>query len=370
MKRSVILTLCIMLCLALSLGGTIAYLTDSDGDVNVMTLGRVDITLEEYQRSGQQRTSRAAQTLVKYEDDRMLHPQVEDDGSLDQYGLPVNPTFHDKIARVVSDSRNANAFLRVWIGVPSQLLGVADGLDAVHLVLGEGVTVQGEGIKSATVDGWPWKADGSVNTTIEGIPYTMFCFDYTEILKPGDVTPPVLAGLYLDKHVDNDDSGAYVFSYNGQEYPLNVDFSDGLQIPVLAQAVQADGFGGIENATVAFESAKMNDPALFDQYLDLNVNPISEAVKELLAAIGKAIGSNNGNEPCDVPLTTSLDLTDAVAMEFNAIAAAGKDEGVEQVHLRVNDGEAVTINLLNDGEGVGDGIIVVNDGGELVINGN
>ena len=47
MKRSVILTLCIILCLALSLGGTIAYLTDSDGDVNVMTLGRVDITLEE-----------------------------------------------------------------------------------------------------------------------------------------------------------------------------------------------------------------------------------------------------------------------------------------------------------------------------------
>jgi len=363
MKRSVILTLCIILCLALSLGGTIAYLTDSDGDVNVMTLGRVDITLEEYQRGEDQ-------ALEDFEDDRMLHPQVEDDGRLDQYGLPVNPTFHDKIVRVTSDSRNANAFLRVWIGVPSQLLDVVDELDAIHLVLGDGVTVQGQGIQSATVDGWPWKANGSVNTTIEGVPYTMFCFDYTEILKPGDVTPPVLAGLYLDKHVDNDDSGAYVFAYNGQEYPLNVDFSGGLQIPVLAQAVQADGFGGVENADVAFESAKMNDPALFDEYLDLNVNPISEAVMELLADIFNAISKNNGDEPCDVPLTTSIDLTDAVAMELNAVAGEAKDKGVEQVHLRVNDGEAVTINLLNGDVGVEEEILVVNDGGELVINGD
>lgn len=360
MKRSVILTLCIILCLALSLGGTIAYLTDSDGDVNVMTLGRVDITLEEYQRGDDQQ-------LEGYEDDRMLHPQVGEDGTPDRYGLPTNPTFHDKIVRVTGDSRNANAFLRVWIGVPSQLLDVADGLDAVHLVLGEGVTVEGDGIKSATVDGWPWEPGEAVQTTIEGVSYTMFCFDYTEILKPGDVTPPVLAGLYLDKHVDNDDSGAYVFAYNGKEYPLNVDFSGGLQIPVLAQAVQADGFGGIENASAAFEAAGMNDPALFDEYLDLNVNPISEAVQQLIDAIRSAIAGGSGDAPYEAALTTSIVLTDDAAMELNA---AGEAAGGQEVHLRVQEGETVIVDLQNPNVPLDAHTLIVNDGGELTITGN
>ena len=42
--------LLVLMALLVSVGSTIAYLTDSDGDVNVMTLGKVDITIHEYER--------------------------------------------------------------------------------------------------------------------------------------------------------------------------------------------------------------------------------------------------------------------------------------------------------------------------------
>ena len=92
MKRSVILTLCIVLCLALTLGGTIAYLSDFDGDVNVMTLGQVKIEVVESQRS-EDYTG-----MVEYQDHQPLYPIVGEVTERDaKYGMPINPLFVDKV---------------------------------------------------------------------------------------------------------------------------------------------------------------------------------------------------------------------------------------------------------------------------------
>jgi len=45
MKRTILKLLAVCIALSVSIGSTIAYLTDSDGDVNVMTLGHVEINL-------------------------------------------------------------------------------------------------------------------------------------------------------------------------------------------------------------------------------------------------------------------------------------------------------------------------------------
>ena len=42
-KRTATLLLSLVLILAVAVGGTLAYLQDTDSDVNVMTLGSVDI---------------------------------------------------------------------------------------------------------------------------------------------------------------------------------------------------------------------------------------------------------------------------------------------------------------------------------------
>ena len=50
MKKVLLLALVFVLTAALTLGGTVAYLQDTDSDVNVMTLGNVKIEQHEYQR--------------------------------------------------------------------------------------------------------------------------------------------------------------------------------------------------------------------------------------------------------------------------------------------------------------------------------
>jgi len=49
-NRKLILCVSTILALAISLTGTLAYLTDTDADVNVMTLGNVDILQNEQER--------------------------------------------------------------------------------------------------------------------------------------------------------------------------------------------------------------------------------------------------------------------------------------------------------------------------------
>ena len=49
MKKVLLMCTAYVLVAALAIGGTIAYLQDSDSDVNVMTLGNVSIDQHEYQ---------------------------------------------------------------------------------------------------------------------------------------------------------------------------------------------------------------------------------------------------------------------------------------------------------------------------------
>lgn len=50
MKRAIAFLLVVALTAAIAIGGTMAYLTDTDMDTNVMTLGNVKIDQLEYER--------------------------------------------------------------------------------------------------------------------------------------------------------------------------------------------------------------------------------------------------------------------------------------------------------------------------------
>ena len=50
LNRKLVLILSLALSLALATGGTLAYLSDTDADVNVMTVGNVYIKQLEYER--------------------------------------------------------------------------------------------------------------------------------------------------------------------------------------------------------------------------------------------------------------------------------------------------------------------------------
>lgn len=326
MKRTKWLILCLVLCMMATLGGTIAYLTDTDADVNVMTLGNVQIELIEQERDGQG-------GLQPFTKDKMMLPlvgEVDDDGL---YGLPNNVNFLDKIIQVRCNSSNANAYLRVYIGLPSALLNV-NGKDAVHILTGENITLP-------NISTGRWTHIKTEKATIDGIPFDMFCFEYDKLLVPGELTPPVLAGLWLDSALEQADDKAnhYALRVGGVKQTLNYDFTNGLQVPVLVQATQADGF---TNAATAFASSGMDDVD-FDALLDVNNNvPLPEQLANLLTRIADAFGGNNG----PVELTDSeYDLSNGqFAAELNAMASEKPDIYVDLMPQPEN-GETVTITL-------------------------
>jgi len=260
MKRSYILALCIALCMTMTLATTISYLSDVDSDVNIMTLGNVRIDLMEFERMGEEE-------LRDFSPFKDIYPLVGELGDVDGFGLPTNENFIDKMVLVASQARNANAYLRVYIGVPSALrnidVGNGETIDAVHLYMGEDVTID---YGAPMYEGaWPWKADSVHDRQIEidGVPYDMLCYNYTKLLIPDEVTPVLLGGVYMDAHVDNGDDDGYTIWHNGVEYPLEIDLNNGVQIPVYVQAVQAAGFRDRDHA---FEESGMND-APFDLHL-------------------------------------------------------------------------------------------------------
>ena len=339
MKRTKWLILCLVLCMAASLGGTIAYLTDTDGDVNVMTLGNVGINLIEEERNGD--------GLAGFSDDKMMLPIVGELGNDGLYGLPSNPNFLDKIVRVESTGSNANAYLRVYIGLPSALRNVANtGLDALHMLTGEGISLPGSN------EAGTWNQLRVENTIIDGVPFEMHCFEYQKLLTPGELTPPVITGLWLDSFLDNDHTEPfrYVMTVDGQQVPLDYDFSVGLQVPVLVQAVQADGFTSAEQAFIA---ANMDTPD-FDKLLDIhggsnggNNNSgnggggIGEVLKTLLDRIATALGA--GEDRADIVLNTnSLVLDDPNFVSQLDAMTNGSEINIQPISP---DGSTVVVDL-------------------------
>ena len=52
MKRTIALVLTIAICATMALGGTLAFLTDTEKAVNIMTVGNIEIEMYEQEREG------------------------------------------------------------------------------------------------------------------------------------------------------------------------------------------------------------------------------------------------------------------------------------------------------------------------------
>ena len=79
MKKIIAWLLVLALTAAISIGATLAYLTDTDEDVNVMTVGKVKIDQLEYERVNDE-TKDAEALVQKFRDNKPLYPGVYNDG--------------------------------------------------------------------------------------------------------------------------------------------------------------------------------------------------------------------------------------------------------------------------------------------------
>lgn len=238
----------VVLALALSLGGTLAYLQDTDEDVNVMTLGDVHIEQHEKERVEQSDDNTSADNLTNFTDHKLLYPYTGEnvladeaqqwpDGSSDRLYSDAMTNVVDKIV-YVENNGESEAYVRTWLAF-EQPVGSADELPV-------GVLWNEEDWTYEIVAGNIAYGDGN---------YLLVRADYKAgALPAGEMTPPSLMQVYLDKTAGNAEVEALDTNGNG-EY----------DIMVISQGVQTAGFADADTAlSAAFLGGA--DAASFDDY--------------------------------------------------------------------------------------------------------
>lgn len=327
LNRTWAMAVAIVMALTLSLSGTLAYLSDTDQDVNVMTLGNVQIEQLEYQRAeGVEHTATANEgDLVPFVQGQPLYPAVPKAGAKNPYTAEPTALFSwgpyvtaegagnglwddDKISNVVDkfvfvkNTGKSDAYYRTLFAFECP-----DGME-----YGEGsdkefmMNVNGN-------ERFDWADYGYI--TVNGVRYLLMSATYKEILAPGEISRPSLLQVLMTEHCTNEHMELLGDSY---------------EILVVTQAVQAAGFEGtLEKfaAEVALDAAfgpvsadshPWMDGQSGDQKPDGDIINVSD-VEGLKTAI------NNANKP------TTIILADGTY-----------DSGSEVIH--VSSSKEITLN--------------------------
>lgn len=199
-KKSLILCVSLVLTLALGLGGTLAFLTDTDAKVNTFTMGNVNIKLEE-----------------DYEDDSTLMPGVEVTKAAGIRNVGTNDAYVFMTVAVPAVEDEA-------IVVPAFAAGYEDS----------------------------WNELAALPIELEGENYLLYTFLYNDALEAGASTGNLLSAIKLDQHVDyNPIDGHYALVDGGVVTELTNALDAG-KVYVNAFAIQTNGFDSAENAYDAY----------------------------------------------------------------------------------------------------------------------
>lgn len=202
MKKKTILSAALALSVAaiLTVGGSLAYFTDTDAKDNVFTMGNVDIELNE-----------------EFEQNSKLYPGEEKDAVTKKVD--------------VTNIGSEDAYVRVHIAVPAEL----DSNGYIHLVKNTGK--------------WTW-AEGTYTTVVDELSYNVYVATYQDKRAAGEKTAePAITSVYMDKKVTNEildqlvEEGVITASDSSTARSLN--------IRVMAEGVQTAGFGSAADAFAA-----------------------------------------------------------------------------------------------------------------------
>ena len=237
MKKVIAWLLVLALTAALAVGGTLAYLTDTDEDVNVMTIGKVKIDQLEFERIDTETADQNA-TVQEFHDNKPLYPAVTDKGfdytpgdtyvdwkqiGKDGYTSDIwDPSkINNELDKMVfvKNKGDYDAYVRSVFAFEAGKYTTLDEFQSmVHLNLND------------TEWTWEWN---TTPVTIGENTYFVATATYNKVLKPGTLTEISLSQIALDKAATNADVEAF-----GETY----------QVLVKTQAIQADGFDNPEDA--------------------------------------------------------------------------------------------------------------------------
>ncbi len=245
--KSILLTgLSFVLVTAVAIGGTLAYLTSTDDDVNVMTLGNVSIAQHEYQRVQNADGTYEMVTSQKYGEGYKLQPFTQ--------AKPLYPatgaiTGWGKIVPF-DQIKGASGSQAVFAGLNNvqdkfvlvENTGKSDAYVRTLIALEYGSNEK-DIIGISTGDFWTWNGIGIVE--IDKNNYYLFEAIYKGsssrhiggVLPAGEYTYNSLGQVYLKNEATNDDCEALDGNKNGT-----------YDILVFSQAVQVKGFESPDDA--------------------------------------------------------------------------------------------------------------------------
>lgn len=229
MNKRKIMTLALSICMIaiLAVGGSLAYLTDTDNETNVFVTGNVAIDL--YENFTQE--------------SKLLPVTYDENGNRKDDNVVQKEVF-------VTNTGSEEAYVRVHIAIPAILDNGRPDFDASKNVLHFNYDKE----NSIGADKWDWSDktgapyEGEWNfyeATIDGEAYNVYVVTYEGELAPkgndGDTTESAMTQVYLDKKVTNADI-AKIIEELGDEWKMYV----------IAEGAQVDGF---DNAYEALNTA-------------------------------------------------------------------------------------------------------------------
>lgn len=223
-KKIALLALSFVLVAALAVGTTLAFLQDSDGAVNVMTIGNVKIKQLEYERG--------ASGLQTFTQGLPLDPAVTNTSdfnwlaseSLTVEGHSVKLWDSTKVSNVrdkivlVKNTGISKAYLRTWFAFELGDLSVEKWTENFHT--------------NCNTDGISWEWGTSV-VPIGDSNFVLACATYDQALSAGQFSAPSLLQYALAELAGNDTVASFGGTYD---------------ILVISQAVQTSGFASAEEA--------------------------------------------------------------------------------------------------------------------------
>lgn len=246
MKKIISLLLVIALTAALSIAGTLAYLTDMDSETNVFTVGNVDIEVQE-----------------DFKQNSVLTP-----------GEDVN-----KDVQIKNIGSNA-AWVWYTYAIPAALDTPVDASGNVLHVNHAGANwldyredpkYWADDQTAATPENQCWIPDynpegngkpiGTV--TKDGIEYNVYAVLYNGVLKTGEITTIGMTKVYLDTKLDvvkivdeetNETVTKWYLVENGEMKYIDWNPANNPEIIVTAYAIQADGFKTVQEAYAAYQA--------------------------------------------------------------------------------------------------------------------
>ncbi len=231
MKKVLFSVLSMALVAAVSIGGTLAYLQDSDSDVNVMTLGNVQIEQVEQEWNADKTA------LVPFTDDKPLYPCVGEiawaDKSDPAYRRFAMNNVVDKYV-TVKNTGDTDAYVRTIVALEMGSLTANEFAEVFSL------SVNMENGSEFKFPG-AWSIPTDDVFTINGTTYNIMEFVHSDALEKDEVTVPSMLQVYMKSVATNEDCVA-----------LDGNDNDKYDILVLSQGVQAAGFA---NAQTALDTA-------------------------------------------------------------------------------------------------------------------